>query len=56
MARDGLRDVFAVPKQVRVEATWWICQRMIGAYRDRDRTRGSELMHAVIGDWLVPPS
>ena len=40
--------LFAVEDHVEVEATWGIYQRMITAYRDPDRTRGRELMHAVI--------
>ena len=39
---------FAVEDHVEVEATWGIYQRMITAYRDPDRARGRELMHAVI--------
>jgi len=33
---------------VQVEATWGIYQRMIAAYREPDRTRGRELMTALI--------
>jgi transposase len=45
-----LRVLFAVEDHVEVEATWGIYQRMIGAYRHPDRTRGSQLMRAVIAD------
>ena len=46
--RMRLVALFAVEDHVEVEATWGIYQRMITAYRDPDRTRGRELMHAVI--------
>ena len=36
-----LEALFAVEEHVEVEATWGIYQRMIGAYRHPDRTRGS---------------
>nr|WP_235506465.1 ISL3 family transposase [Terrabacter sp. Root181] len=45
---DRLAMLFAVEEHVEVEATWGIYQRMIGAYREPDRHRGRELMHAVI--------
>jgi len=45
-----LQALFAVDEHVEVEATWWIYQRMIGAYRHPDKTRGSQLMQAVIDD------
>jgi transposase len=45
---DRLEVLFAVEEHVEVEATWGIYQRMIGAYREPDRTRGRALMHAVI--------
>ena len=41
---DRLQALFAVEEHVEVEATWGIYQRMIGAYREPDRTRGRELM------------
>ena len=46
--KDRLAALFAVEEHVEVEATWGIYQRMIGAYRDPDRTRGRELMQGVI--------
>jgi transposase len=45
-----LEALFAVEDHVEVEATWGIYQRMIGAYRHPDRSRGSQLMRAVIDD------
>ena len=46
--KDRLAALFKVEEHVEVEATWGIYQRMIGAYREPDRTRGRELMQAVI--------
>jgi transposase len=46
--KDRLQALFADQEHVEVEATWGIYQRMIGAYREPDRTRGRELMQAVI--------
>ncbi|MGO4604338.1 ISL3 family transposase [Terrabacter sp. 2YAF2] len=46
--QDRLSALFAVAEHVEVEATWGIYQRMIGAYREPDRTRGRELMTALI--------
>ncbi|AOD24883.1 transposase (plasmid) [Rhodococcus sp. p52] len=43
-----LEALFAREEHVEVEATWGIYQRMIAAYREPDRTRGRELMAAVI--------
>jgi transposase len=43
-----LTALFAVDAHVEVEATWGIYQRMIGAYRAPDRTRGRQLMTALI--------
>lgn len=43
-----LQVLFASDEHVEIEATWGIYQRMIGAYRQPDRARGRELMHAVI--------
>ncbi len=40
--------VFAAKEHVEVEATWGIYQRMITAYRHRDRRDGRALMTAVI--------
>jgi len=39
---------FGVEDHVQVEATWGIYQRMIGAYREPDRSRGRQLMTALI--------
>ena len=46
--KDRLAALFKVEEHVEVEATWGIYQRMITAYREPDRTRGRELMQAVI--------
>ena len=43
-----LQSLFTVEEHVQVEATWGIYQRMIGAYREPDRTRGRQLMTALI--------
>ncbi|SDY99255.1 Transposase [Modestobacter sp. DSM 44400] len=43
-----LHDLFATDEHVEVEATWGIYQRMIGAYREPDRTRGRDLMEKLI--------
>ncbi|HEY0948655.1 ISL3 family transposase [Nocardioides sp.] len=43
-----LQNLFDREEHVEVEATWGIYQRMIAAYREPDRTRGRELMAAVI--------
>ncbi len=43
-----LQGLFAVDAHVQVEATWGIYQRMITAYREPDRTRGRQLMTALI--------
>jgi transposase len=40
--------LFGVEDHVQVEATWGIYQRMISAYRDPDRTKGQQLMTALI--------
>ncbi len=45
-----LEALFAADEHVEVEATWGIYQRMIGAYRHPDKTRGSQLMRTVIDD------
>jgi transposase len=47
---DRLRALFTVEEHVEVEATWGIYQRMISAYRDPDKTRGSRLMRDIIDD------
>ena len=46
--RHRLEGLFAADEHVEVEATWGIYQRMIAAYREPDRTRGRQLMNAVI--------
>jgi transposase len=53
-----LTVLFAVDDHVQVEATWGIYQRMIGAYRDPDRTRGRQQMTALIASLGhgVPPA
>jgi transposase len=43
-----LTAVFGVEEHVQVEATWGIYQRMIAAYREPDRSRGRQLMTALI--------
>ena len=46
--RQRLTVLFGVEDHVQVEATWGIYQRMIGAYRDPDRTKGKHLMTSLI--------
>jgi transposase len=46
--RQRLSDLFAADAHVEVEATWGIYQRMIGAYREPDRTKASLLMEKLI--------
>ena len=46
--KDRLQALFRVEEHVEIEVTWGIYQRMIGAYREPDRARGRQLMHAVI--------
>ncbi len=46
--RQRLQALFTDDAHVQVEATWGIYQRMIAAYREPDRTRGRQLMRAVI--------
>lgn len=43
-----LTVLFGMEEHVEVEATWGIYQRMIAAYREPDRTRGRQLMTALI--------
>ena len=45
---DRLAVLFDGDQHVQVEATWGIYQRIIAAYREPDRRRGRELMHALI--------
>lgn len=40
--------LFAVHAHAEVEATWGIYQQMITAYREPDRAKGRDLMHALI--------
>ena len=46
--RQRLTALFEVEDHVQVEATWGIYQRMIGAYREPDRSRGKQLMTQLI--------
>ena len=43
-----LDALFAVDAHVEVEATWAVYQRIVGAYRNPDRTHGRAEMQAVI--------
>lgn len=43
-----LEDLFAVEEHVPVEATWGIYQRMIAAYREKDRALGRAAMEDLI--------
>jgi transposase len=43
-----LTTLFEADEHVQVEATWGIYQRMIGAYREPDRTKGRQLMSNLI--------
>jgi transposase len=53
-----LTALSAVDEHVQVEATWGIYQRMIGAYREPDRTRGRAALTALIASVGrgVPPA
>ena len=46
--KDRLTALFAGDDHVEVEATWGIYQRMIGAYREPDRTKGRVMMTSLI--------
>ncbi len=46
--RQRLTALFGVEEHVQVQATWGIYQRMIGAYRDPDRSRGKATMTTLI--------
>jgi len=46
--RARLTALFAVDEHVEVEATWGIYQRIVAAYREPDKTRGKQMMQAVI--------
>jgi transposase len=56
--RQRLTALFGVEEHVQVEATWGIYQRMIGAYRDPDRSRGKAAMTTLIAALRsgVPPA
>ena len=43
-----LQELFALEEHVPVEATWGIYQRMIAAYREKDRSLGRAAMEALI--------
>lgn len=45
-----LTSVFARDEHVELEATWGIYQRIVAAYRDRDRGAGKNALQAVIDD------
>ncbi|MFJ6004019.1 ISL3 family transposase [Arthrobacter sp. NPDC092385] len=47
--QDRLNTVFVVEEHVEVEATWGIYQRIVAAYREPNKTRGKQMMQAVIG-------
>lgn len=46
--RTRLETLFTADEHVEVEASWGAYQRMVAAYREPDRTKGRELMQAVI--------
>ena len=46
--KNRLTALFAGDDHVEVEATWGIYQRMIGAYREPDRTKGRVMMTSLI--------
>ncbi len=46
--RERLTAVFADEAHVQVEATWWIYQRVVAAYRNPDRTAAKAALAAVI--------
>ncbi|WP_413227907.1 transposase [Actinomyces respiraculi] len=46
--RARLEELFAHDEHTAVEVTWWIYQRMVAAYRHRDRAQGKTLMHKLI--------
>ncbi|WP_286697641.1 transposase, partial [Dermacoccus sp. UBA1591] len=43
-----LQELFVLEEHVPVEATWGIYQRMIAAYREKDRSLGRAAMEALI--------
>ncbi len=52
-----LDALFANDEHTAVEVTWWIYQKMVAAYRHRDRAQGKTLMHKLITSTAcgVPP-
>lgn len=44
-----LHTLFAVEEHIEIEATWGIYQRIVAAYREPNKTRGKQMMQAVIG-------
>ncbi len=51
--RIRLDAVFVSEEHVQVEATWGIYQRIVAAYREPNKTRGKEMMQAVIDAALI---
>ena len=43
-----IQAVFAIDEHVEVEATWGIYQRIVAAYREPDKSKGKQMMQAVI--------
>ncbi len=43
-----LDAVFAIEEHVEVEATWGIYQRIVAAYREPDKKKAKQMMHAAI--------
>ena len=43
-----LEAVFAIEEHVEVEATWGIYQRIVAAYREPDKKKAKQMMHAAI--------
>ena len=50
---DRLDAVLAAEEHTQVDVTWWVHQRVVGAYRDPDRVRGRARMQAVITSLAV---
>ncbi len=46
--RARLHAIFTIPEHADVEAVWHVYQRMITAYREPDKTKGKQIMQAVI--------
>ncbi len=55
--RARLKELFANDEHTLVEVTWWIYQKMVAAYRHRDRAQGKILMQELITSTAcgVPP-